>query len=189
MTQVALHGGFTDPALQSARAFRAVLDVLSRPGHITLIKGAAPPAPLSPAAGALVLVLADATTPIWLAPSHDVPELRSWITFHTGAPFSTPEVAQFALGTWEALLPVDRFAVGLPDYPDRSATLIVEMPTLRRFGARLTGPGIKGSALLALPEIAAFRANHALFPLGFDTFLTAGAEIAGLPRTTKVEAI
>ena len=188
MRSESLRGGFADPARQSARAFRAALDALSRPGHITRIEGAAPPAPLSAAAGGLLLVLADATTPIWLAPSHDVPAVRDWITFHTGAPFATAGGAQFAVGTWAALLPVDRFAVGLPDYPDRSATLIVEMTALHPEGARLTGPGILGTAHLDLPEIAAFRANHALFPLGFDTFLTTGSEIAGLPRSTRIEA-
>lgn len=189
VTPASLLGGFADPARQSARAFRAALDALSRPGRITRIEGAAPPAPLSPAAGSLLLMLADATTPIWLAPSHDGPELRDWITFHTSAPFCGPEAAHFALGTWAALQPVSRFCIGLPDYPDRSATLLVEMDVLVHEGASLTGPGIDGEARLFVPDIQAFRANHALFPLGFDTFLTAGSEIAGLPRSTKVEAI
>ena len=56
-------------------------------------------------------------------------------------------------------------------------------------GPCLTGPGIKGTARLSLPETAAFAANQALFPLGFDCFLTAGTEVAGLPRSTRVEDI
>jgi alpha-D-ribose 1-methylphosphonate 5-triphosphate synthase subunit PhnH len=48
----------------------------------------------------------------------------------------------------------------------------------------LRGPGIDGHATLSLPETAAFRANRARFPLGFDTFLTSGAQLAGLPRST-----
>ena len=96
--------------------------------------------------------------------------------------------AIFAIGTWAALTPVDRFAIGRPDYPDRSATLIVEMAALAPEGAALRGPGIAGEARLSLPETAAFRANRALFPQGFDCFFTAGSALAGLPRSTIVEA-
>ncbi|WP_164738182.1 phosphonate C-P lyase system protein PhnH [Frigidibacter oleivorans] len=183
-----LSGGFADPARDAARAFRAVLEAMARPGTIHAMAGALPPGPCSPAAGAVLLTLADRTTPVHLAPSHDRPELRDWIAFHTGAPIVAAEGATFALGDWPGLQPLDRFAVGLPDYPDRSATLIVEMPALEPAGARLTGPGIRDAAWLSLPEVAAFAANRALFPLGFDTILTAGDRLAALPRTTRVEA-
>lgn len=189
MTPEALLGGFTAAPVQSAHAFRASLEAMARPGTLHPVTGATPPAPLSVAAGVLVLTLCDGTTPVHLAGAHDCPALRDWITFHTGAPLVTAEEACFALGTWAALNPVSRFAIGQPDYPDRSATLIVEMPALSATGPRLTGPGIKGSAQLSLPETAAFRANRALFPLGFDCFFTAGALVAGLPRSTIVEAV
>ena len=104
------------------------------------------------------------------------------------ATFATAEHATLALGTWDALQPLDRFAIGLPDYPDRSATLIVEMPALHPQGARLTGPGIATQTHLQLPDVAAFQANRLLFPLGLDFFFTAQDRVAGLPRTTKVEA-
>ncbi|CAM5459068.1 hypothetical protein FALB51S_03082 [Frigidibacter albus] len=146
MDAAALSGGFADTAREAARAFRASLDAMARPGTLHDVTGALPPAPLSPAAGALVLTLADTTTGLHLAPSHDTPALRGWITFHTGAPLVGPEAAVFALGTWDSLQPLDRFPIGRADYPDRSATLIVEMPSLEASGARLTGPGIKDAA-------------------------------------------
>jgi alpha-D-ribose 1-methylphosphonate 5-triphosphate synthase subunit PhnH len=189
MIAEALLGGFASAPTASARVFRAALEAMARPGTIWTVEGAAPPAPLSIAAGALVLTLCDGTTPLHLGASLDTPVLRDWITFHTGAPLVAAKAAQFALGTWADLMPVTRFAVGLPDYPDRSATLIVEMPDLGPHGPRLTGPGIATEAHLTLPETAAFRANRALFPLGFDTYLTCGNRIAGLPRTTHVEAV
>ena len=189
MDALALSGGFADTAREAARAFRASLDAMARPGTLHAVTGALPPAPLSPAAGALILTLADTTTGVHLAPSHDVPALRDWITFHTGAPLVGPEAAVFALGTWEALQPLDRFPIGRADYPDRSATLIVEMATLAPSGVRLTGPGIKDAAHLSLPETEAFARNAQLFPLGLDFFFTAGDMLAALPRTTKVEAI
>jgi alpha-D-ribose 1-methylphosphonate 5-triphosphate synthase subunit PhnH len=183
-----LSGGFAEPAVASATAFRAALTALSRPGTIMEVGGALPPAALSVAAGVLVLVLADATTPLHLAGDANSTEVRDWITFHTGAPLVGASEAMLAIGAWDALQPLDRFAIGTGAYPDRSATLIVEMTRLEAEGARLTGPGIKGAAHLSLPEVAAFRANHALFPLGFDVFLTCGSRLAGLPRSTKVEA-
>ena len=185
----ALLGGFVDAPLQSARAFRSALDALSRPGTICTVAGAAPPAPLSVAAGVLILTLCDATTPVHLAGAHDCAGVRDWIIFHTGAPLVSANHASFAIGTWPASQPVDRFSIGTPDYPDRSATLIVELPDLAATGATLSGPGIQHQTQLSLPDTAAFRANHALFPMGFDYFLTCGTRLAALPRSTRVKDI
>lgn len=188
MIKTTLDGGFTDAPAQSARAFRAILTALSRPGVIVALAGGQPPAPLSVAAGVAALVLLDATTPVYLAGAHDGAPLRDWLGFHTGAPVVAPERAAFAIGTWAALQPVARFAVGTPEYPDRAATLIVETDRLLTAGARLRGPGIVGECALSLPEAAAFIANRVRFPLGFDSLLTCGNLLAGLPRSTLVEA-
>ena len=185
----ALSGGFTEAPIQSARAFREILEALARPGMIRRVSGATPPAPLSIAAGVALLFLAGPTTRFHLAGAADCSAVRLWIAFHIGAPLSRAEDADFAVGTWEALHPVTRFRIGQPDYPDRSATLIVECDRLVNHGPALTGPGIETATWLNLPETAAFRANRALFPLGFDTLFTAGDRIAGLPRSTRVEKI
>ena len=182
-----LMGGFTEAPRQSARAFRLALNALSRPGRIETVTGASGPAPLSAAAATLLLVLADRDTPIYLGASHDIQPIRDWITFHTGAPFVAPETAMLALGTWDTL-PRARFPIGLPDYPDRSASLIVESPRLKAGGARLSGPGIETETQLSLPELAAFQENRALFPQGLDFFFTSGDQLAALPRSTRVEA-
>lgn len=186
MESTALSGGFMDAPVQSAHAFRAVMNALARPGRIETLAGAAPPAPLSPAAGAVILTLCDGETPVHLAGACDCLEVRDWITFHTGVPFATPETCAFAIGRWEALMPLARFRIGTPEYPDRAATLIVEVEQLAPDGATLEGPGIAGQSSLSLPEIAAFQANASQFPLGLDFFFTSGARIAGLPRSTKV---
>jgi len=189
LTGEALTGGFADAPVEAARAFRAALDALARPGRIATLRGAVPPAPLSVAAGVLLLTLADQTTPLHLAGAWDSAAVRGWITFHCGAPLVGPAEAVFAVGDWAALHPLGRFSVGRADYPDRAATLIVEVAVLEAAGMRLSGPGIDGVAHLSLPEVAAFRANRALFPLGFDTFLTCGDRLAGLPRSTRVEDV
>lgn len=189
MIAEALSGGFADAPVQSARAFREVLEAMARPGTIRKVTGAQPPAPLSVAAGVALLVLTDPTTTLHLAGAVDCPAVRDWVAFHIGAPIVPAEVADFAVGSWQALCPVSRFKIGLPDYPDRSATLIVETDRLVAHGPALTGPGVALATWLNLPETAAFRANRALFPLGFDCLFTAGTQIAGLPRSTRVEKI
>lgn len=184
--QTHLAGGFDDPASRAAFAFRALMEAMARPGTIQTVTGAQPPV-ISAAAGVALLTLCDATTPLHLAGQADSSVLRDWIAFHIGAPLVGPEQAAFALGTWDALQPLDRFPMGLPDYPDRSATLIIQMDELSNNGPCLTGPGIRDKARLSLPETPAFRANAARFPLGFDFILTCGGRLAALPRTTQVE--
>ncbi|AGT09840.1 phosphonate C-P lyase system protein PhnH [Paracoccus aminophilus] len=184
----ALSGGFADPAPQSARAFREVLQALSRPGQARDIEGAEPPAPLSIAGGTVALVLFDRTTPVLLAGAHDCPALRDWLTFHTGATLTAnPAEAAFALGDWESLAPLyAAFPIGTAEYPDRSTTLIVDGVTLGE-PVTISGPGLAAPRDFALPEPALFAENARRFPLGLDCFFTQGAQVTGLPRSTTIE--
>ncbi|MEM7439784.1 MAG: phosphonate C-P lyase system protein PhnH [Pseudomonadota bacterium] len=181
-----LSGGFSNPAFEAARAFRSVMDAIARPGTLHNVTGAAPPAPLSPAAGAVALTLCDTDTPVYLAGAFDCTEVRAWLAFHTGAPLVGRADAMFAFGTWDALLPLSDYRLGTSDYPDRSATLIAEVKHLSATGAKLNGPGIEHTSMLSLPEIDAFQANHAHYPRGLDFILTSGTRIAGVPRSTQV---
>jgi len=180
-----LSGGFADPATQSAHAFRSVMEAMARPGTIQDIHGVAPPAPLSPAMGAVLLTLCDTETPVYLAGDIDCEAARAWLAFHTGAPFVGPAQCMFAVGKWDALAPLAVYPIGTSEYPDRSATLIVECSELAA-GATLTGPGIKDQATFSLPELEAFQANRTLFPLGLDFIFTCGERLAALPRSTEV---
>ena len=184
----ALSGGFTDPAPQSARAFREVLQALSRPGQPREIEGAAPPAPLSQAGGTLALVLCDRTTPVLLAGAYDCDTLRDWLTFHTGAPLTQdPEAAVFALGDWAALQPLlAHFPLGTPEYPDRATTVIVDGATQGQ-PVTLSGPGLAAPLPFTLPQPAFFAENALQFPLGLDFFFTQSAQVTGLPRSTRIE--
>ena len=185
-THTPLSGGFDDPATQAATAFRAVMEAMARPGQIEQITGALPPTPLSPAAGAVLLTLCDTETPLYLAGRCDTPALRDWLAFHIGAPLIGPADCAFAVGTWADLQPLTDYSIGTASYPDRSATLIVELDDLRAEGATLRGPGIQDTAALSLPEKAAFQANAAQFPLGLDFIFTSGQRLAALPRSTEV---
>jgi alpha-D-ribose 1-methylphosphonate 5-triphosphate synthase subunit PhnH len=186
MPSQTLEGGFTEPAVQSATAFRSVMEAMARPGTCHTITGATPPSPLSKAAGAVLLTLCDTNTPLYLAGPTDTPEVRAWIAFHTGAPLVGPTVCAFAIGSWADLMPLDPYPIGTPDYPDRSATLIVETDTLPSEKAALIGPGIKDKAYLSLPDLAPIQINHRLFPLGLDFIFTSEATVTALPRSTQV---
>lgn len=171
---------FADHPTESARAFRAIMQAMARPA--TVHDAFAPaPAGLSPAAAAVLLVLTDGGTPVWTRAGRD------WLLFHTGArAAATRSEAAFAVGTWADLVPLKDWAIGTPDYPDRSATLIVEVARLDGPGTRLTGPGIEAEARLPLPDPAALAANAALYPLGVDVILTSGTRLAALPRSTRI---
>lgn len=190
MQAEALSGGFADPPRDTARAFRACLQAMARPGRIFAVEGVAPPAPLSPAAGAVALVLCDGETPLFLAPGRDTPALRDWLAFHCGAPLVAERArAAFGLGSWAALDPGHGgWPLGTDENPHLSATLIVEVERLAQAGARLTGPGIEDEARLSLPETGFFAANRARFPRGLDLFLCCGDRLAAVPRSTLVEA-
>ncbi|MBX2883115.1 MAG: phosphonate C-P lyase system protein PhnH [Granulosicoccus sp.] len=191
-----LEGGFREPAIDAAHAFRAIMEVMARPGLIETVTGAQPPAPLSTAAGVCLLTLCDHETPVYLAAGYDQPQVREWIAFHTGAPICDAFSCHFAVGSWESIQPLDRYPVGTSEYPDRSATLLVELPELSNSGATLTGPGIKESICLSLPDMQPlqanpllanpFLANHRRYPLGVDFLFTQNDRLAALPRSTEV---
>lgn len=182
-------GGFPDAPSDSARAFRAILNAMARPGTIETLAGVIGPAPLSVSSAAVLLTLTDRTTPVFLAPSHDTPDIRTWIGFHTGAPLVEASKAAFALGTWADLQPLHRFPIGQPDYPDRSTTLIVEATGQDWPMARLSGPGIQTTLDASVPDITFFQSNRMVFPLGLDTLFCADTKLWALPRSTKVEAL
>lgn len=180
-----MDAGFANPPADSAVVFRAIMGAMARPGTIGTVAAPAPDG-LSSAAAAVLLVLADGTTPIWMSPVQ-TGCARDWLTFHTGAPLAaTREDAMFAVGVWDDLMPLGAWPVGTPDYPDRSTTLIVEVATLDGPGTRLTGPGIETETMLPLPDPTALAANAARYPLGVDLILTCGDRLAALPRSTRI---
>lgn len=192
----AIPSGFDDPAMESQAVFRAVLKAFSNPGRIVQIAlGESPPPPLADGSAAIALSLFDLSTPVWLAPRFQVTGVRDYLTFHTGSPVSPDrQGAHFALmGADDASAGVADFSIGTPEYPDRSATVIIQVSSLNTGGAlRLRGPGIETTHKLSIDGLEPsfwtdIRRNQKLFPLGLDFIFVAGDRIACLPRTTKVE--
>jgi alpha-D-ribose 1-methylphosphonate 5-triphosphate synthase subunit PhnH len=183
--------GFAVPVLDSQRAFRAVLDAMSRPGRIQQVASAlVPPAPLTPAAAAVLLTLADAETPVWLDAG---PTAEAWARFHAGCPLvGMPGAAAFAFATG-APPALELLNPGTEEEPHLSATLVVQVAGLAEgAGWRLTGPGIETEHRLSVSGLPAdffeqLAANRARFPCGVDVVLCADAALVALPRTTRVE--
>jgi alpha-D-ribose 1-methylphosphonate 5-triphosphate synthase subunit PhnH len=187
--------GLADPVLDSQRVFRAVLEAMAHPGRVVPVAGPVEtPEPLHPAAAAVCLALVDLETPVWLDPRARTAEVLDGLRFHCGCPIvEEPRTARFALIVdARSMPPLAAFDGGTDEYPDRSATLIVQAAALAAgAGKRLTGPGIAGNAWLAVDGLpdrfwAELGDNHARFPRGVDVILAAPAGVAALPRTTRV---
>lgn len=189
-----LGAGFDSPALASQQVFRAALEALARPGRITRVAALRDaPVELEPAACALALALLDQDTTLWLSPALAAGQAGAYLRFHTGCRLAeAPASADFAIVESHELPPFDAFSSGSEDYPDRSATVIVQVGELREGeGWNLEGPGIRGTARvrvggLALDFPLRWKVNAALFPRGVDLFLVCGRELCGLPRTVRI---
>jgi alpha-D-ribose 1-methylphosphonate 5-triphosphate synthase subunit PhnH len=188
--------GFGDPVVDSQEVFRLVLDAIAHPGRVISVAKRAPAknvSGLSDAATALALTLLDHETPVWLDVA--LPGAGDFLRFHCGAPLvGTPNACRFAFASDLGMLPkLTDFDLGAADFPERSTTLVLEVPELVEApGMTLRGPGIRALAHLRVGGLtAAFwntRAELApLFPLGVDLILTRGRSLAAIPRTTRVE--
>ncbi|HWK68409.1 MAG TPA: phosphonate C-P lyase system protein PhnH [Rhizobiaceae bacterium] len=192
-----IEGGFENPVFDAQKVFRAVMDAMARPGTVRPIPVLAmPPMPLRANAAAVALALCDHDTPLWLDASLQCSRaVKSWVGFHTGAPLArTPDEAHFAVVAAPGeLISLDNFAQGTQEYPDRSATLVLQVESLSA-GARLLldGPGIEKTASLSpsqLPRhfVEQWKQNNQRFPRGVDVILAAPEGVACLPRTTRIQ--
>lgn len=186
--------GFTNAAIESAHAFRSIMQAMSRPGVPVMMEAALQaPAPLGATPAAVALTLCDFQTPVWLSPAFRTETVQRYLRFHTGAPV-TERIAEahFAfLAASDELPALQLFAQGTHEYPDRSATLVIQVEGFRRVGAVLGGPGIRGSVDFGVEGIGqgfwmAMAENHQRFPVGVDVIFAAPRSIAALPRSTSV---
>ena len=192
----ALSLGFADPVTEAQQVFDAAMNALARPGRPQPLRSDLdPPRPLTAELAAIALALADHEAPIWIdAELAEAPAVAEFLRFHTGAAIvSDPGGAAFALiASPGRSLPIERFALGTAEYPDRSTTLVFAVSDLSEGeGWVLEGPGIpERQSLQASPwpgELAEImRANRTLFPRGLDVLLAAPGCVAGLPRTTRL---
>jgi alpha-D-ribose 1-methylphosphonate 5-triphosphate synthase subunit PhnH len=189
-----LAAGFVDAAHDAQRLFRVLLDAFSRPGRIVNLSGApSGPGKISPAMVAYLLTLADRDTPLWLAPELDTDALRDFIRFHLGSPLVADRAQATLAVLTQDVASLEGFAVGTDSYPDRSATLLIEVPALGQGTPRTwRGPGIDGAVRVAVGGLGetfwqSWAENHALFPCGVDIVFATGSRLLALPRSIAVE--
>lgn len=189
--------GLAEPVHDSQAVFRVILDAMSRPGSIHPLPLGPSGAPFAATAAAVLLTLADHETTVWLAP--DLPgrdEVASFLRFTTGTRItSDPDAATFALvADLHTMPPLEAFAQGTPEYPDRSTTLVMIVDRIKAsasgLGMSLSGPGIAERAEISFDPMPARLAlellkNRACFPLGVDLVLCAPGAVAALPRSVR----
>ncbi len=197
VTVAEMPAGFADKVLSAQSTFRSVMDAMARPGSVRRIRpSAGTPAPMMRGTAAIALTLFDHDTPVWLDKAMSATtDVAKWLKFHTGAPIlAEMSACSFAVvGEVQTLAPLDRFALGSNEYPDRSTTLILQVDSLTSGPAwQLTGPGIDGVAVLQatirqnLFERLAVNAN--LFPRGIDVVLVHDDAVVAIPRTARLAA-
>jgi alpha-D-ribose 1-methylphosphonate 5-triphosphate synthase subunit PhnH len=197
VTIAELPPGFADKVLSAQSTFRSVMDAMARPGSVQRIRAAAGvPSPMMRGTAAIALTLFDHDTPVWLDDAMSATfQVAKWLKFHTSAPvIADTSVCNFAvIADAQNLPPLDRFALGSSEYPDRSTTVILQVDSLTSGPAfELTGPGIDGTAVLQakIPAnlIEQLAVNAALFPRGVDVVLVHDDAMVAIPRTTRLAA-
>jgi len=188
--------GFRDPPIQTAYAYRAVLDAMARPGTVkTLEPRVTAPPPLLDSAAAICLMLCDYATPLWLAPRIGTHQVEDYLRFHAGAPIVEDiGAASFLLcEAGDAEMVLSLAGTGSDEYPDRSATLIAQVTGFAgELEVGLSGPGIAGGRRFAPEGMTrefwrAMQRNHALFPQGVDVLFAAPDYVAACPRSTRID--
>ncbi|MCA3560309.1 MAG: phosphonate C-P lyase system protein PhnH [Aestuariivirga sp.] len=189
--------GFADVAIEAAHAFRVIMQAMARPGRVLDIGAdVRAPAPLLPSAAAVALTLCDFQTPVWLSPQLDDERIVHYLRFHAGAPLvAEPQAAQFIFATSADLPPqLGLLQQGTHDYPDRSATLVIQVAGFVPGAVELSGPGIRGRESFGVVGLdgafwMAMAENHARFPVGIDVIFAAPGQLAAVPRSTAIRML
>lgn len=192
---IELLSGFTDQARDSADAFRVMLDAMAQPGRILkLAPDFAAPAPLLASTAAICLTLCDYDTPLWLDETLRQDAVMEYLRFHTGARIENA-MAQASFLVCTPATATEALSLANPgnaEYPDASATLIIQLERFDGDALTLTGPGIKDERPFTTAGLddrfwTLMEDNHQLFPLGRDVFFASPREIAALPRSTHIK--
>jgi len=189
--------GFADMPVDSALAFRAIMQAMARPGRVMDIGGdIAAPEPLLASTAAVALTLCDFQTPVWLAPELRSETVMHYLRFQSGVPITEDtSLALFVIAAAGKGLPAPGLLLqGTHEYPDRSATIVIQTTGFAPGAVALTGPGIRGSASFGVTGLeddfwAAMAENHARFPTGVDVIFAAPGQVAALPRSTAIRKL
>ncbi len=186
---------FGEIALQSASDFRLIMEAMSRPGKVMNFDEIHESTGTMNAGSSMVaMTLCDHETPVWLDDELSTKEVKEFVRFNCSSPITTdPGGIQFGFFSKPpSNEELERFPLGTPAYPDRSATLVIQIDGLSEgSGVVLGGPGIKTIHKLNANGLEKsfwnwWQQNNMRFPLGIDVILTTDTSIAALPRTVHV---
>ena len=190
-----LGGGFNECVHEAQAGFRAIMAAMAAPGTIQAVPALTPPAPMNSGAGLVALTLCDPDTPVWLdAEMAASTAVCEWLSFHSGAPLvAEKNLSSFCfLSSPERIACIGTMQQGTQEYPDRSATVIVQV---KGFADNpdwvLTGPGIRDEVSfrplgLGNEYLTVWAENAAKFPRGVDIIFATDKALAALPRTTRI---
>lgn len=191
-----LIAGFSHPVQQAQQVFRALLKAMSEPGiQVTCRHSETVPAGLNRASWQVALSLLDADTRVWLSPSLAGSDaIISNLRFHCQCTITDDiSTADFAIAEASELPLLSDLNWGCPEYPERSTTLIVQVPALSNEPFwHLTGPGIENSRDIRIAGLSdQYRSelihSRQRFPLGIDTLYCCDETLVALPRTTQIQ--
>lgn len=190
---------FAPMTLTSQSVFRILLDTMARPGVIGTLPHSSQsiPAPMDPATAAIVTCLFDHDTQIWLGDGIACVDVYDYLKLHCSCPLiKSGLTADFSvLNANDGVPGLAQFDSGTDAYPDRSTTLIIQVPDIDTGPSiTLTGPGVEPGteASLAVAGIPDYfwqerRDQQEFFPCGLDLIFTSGDRFVALPRSTEIE--
>ncbi len=171
------------------------MNAIAWPGVIKKVDTlSVPPEPLTAVTADCLLTLVDFDTPVWLDHRARTDEVSAYLRFHAGCPIvDAPERAAFAVIADPQSMPsLAVFAQGTAEYPDRSATVIVQTGALSSDeGVTFRGPGIASRRVFSAAGIsetvwADIERNHQGFPLGVDVIFSGPNCLAACPRSVGI---
>jgi alpha-D-ribose 1-methylphosphonate 5-triphosphate synthase subunit PhnH len=197
--------GFADSTAQSQVVFRCALDALARPGTSVGIPAASlvsPSSGICASASSVLLALLDQDCTLWLSPTLANGPAAAWLRFHTGCQIEA-DYSQAGF-VWAAsiaeLPPLHQLKQGSAEYPDQSATCVVDVTAWRAAAAAeaeagavsLRGPGVRGVITVAVDGMDAsfVQQHHAMqahAPCGVDMVFCAGDAVLGFPRSVRLQ--
>ena len=165
--------------------YRALLEVMSRPGSVEEIQRAKSDVTYL----AVLATLVDGE--VSLADPDALLDELHWPMLQ--AQLAPADAADYILCRGDQAPSLNPRLGTLP-CPELSATLIIQVESLTEgnLNLQLSGPGVNGKADVNIAGISpAWLAQRehwvCAFPLGVDMILVDGAAVMALPRTTKVE--
>ena len=182
---------FSHPVADAQRAFRLMAKAMSEPGVTVSL----PPLPawgnISSAATAVLMMMVDGETPLWIDEKIKDDALLSNIHFHTGAPITENTDASVVLLHAQTTADIASFSPGEDVSLEKSRTLIIDVAGLSGgLAMRLRGPGLMEPRAIApqLPEsvLKYLRQRGHSCPQGLDLIFTCGENMMALPRTTDI---